>query len=117
MSLFLRLLFLSGRDLAGDRDDEGRALPLFTGDRDGSPHRIDESLHDGHTEARPLIYAASILSFLSEGIENMSQKLFAHTDTGIRSSPSIGTAIPARPQKLHLCQDAATLFIVLDAVS
>ena len=47
----------------------------------------------------------------------MSQKLFAHTDTGIRSSPSIGTAIPARPQKFHLCQDAAALFIVLDAVS
>lgn len=98
------------RDLVGDRDDEGRALPLLTGDRDGSTHRIDESLHDGHTEPRPLIYTAGILSFLGEGIENMSQKLRAHADTGIRSGPSIGVAIPARSQKLHLCQDAAALF-------
>ena len=74
------------------------------------PHRIDESLHDGHTEARPLIYTAGILSFLGEGIENMSQKLRAHADTGIRSGPSIGAVIPARSQKLHLCQDAAALF-------
>ena len=40
----------------------------------------------------------------------MSQKLWAHTDAGIRSGPSIGAAIPARPRKLHLCQNAAALF-------
>ena len=39
------------------------------------PIAIDESLHDGHTDPRPLIYTAGILSFLGEGIENMSQKL------------------------------------------
>lgn len=104
------------RDVKGDGDGKGGPLPQPALHPDGAVHLFHQALDDGHPQAGALIDAAGIRVFLGEGVENMLQKLFTHTDARIADRPAVGNGLLVLFHHLEQRGDGAPHLVVLDAV-